>query len=444
MTDQRARLTKSKATASTTALQTLEITTTAVVADPPLEESRKQLSHRHYHYVRSPAFHADISPLPSPQILENSELPPPMKCTSEAVVALQDAVNESNTTKKTSAPTTEFEIFQSSFFSSILLIQWSNVVGPKVDKVWSAEAMDEGTQMMIARQVLNGEMGTRSVESKWILLPSMMCTAFLFEDPTLHTLFAIVLVVPARVITSHLQTFGSTVLIGNSLGSVNMMINTLSLLLSLKERNRSSHARKHHRYMPDLYLQGLLVKDIEEMEPRIELAVLDSIVPTTLVDMTRLVVKRTPLYNQYQQLRQSYQAAVFSKLENDVLQRHSKLQMNDWSKRSQVFEKVNSIAPMVQSLLEEVRRIPTRLRESYIKQWKRSLVKRALALIKYIEDETLAILGQVKVKENFVKNVMNALSLYDLDDFTIVLTQAEKLKPGMINFITSFSRTDTL
>lgn len=66
------------------------------------------------------------------------------------------------------------------------------------------------------------------------------------------------------------------------------------------------------------------------MEPRIELAVLDSIVPTTLVDMTRLVVKRTPLYNQYQQLRQSYQAAVFSKLENDVLQRHSKLQMNDW------------------------------------------------------------------------------------------------------------------
>ncbi|EIE86623.1 hypothetical protein RO3G_11334 [Rhizopus delemar RA 99-880] len=134
------------------------------------------------------------------------------------------------------------------------------------------------------------------------------------------------------------------------------------------------------------------------MEPRIELAVLDSIVPTTLVDMTRLVVKRTPLYNQYQQLRQSYQAAVFSKLENDVLQRHSKLQMNDWSKRSQVFEKVNSIAPMVQSLLEEVRRIPTRLRESYIKQWKRSLVKRALALIKYIEDETLAILGQVKLK----------------------------------------------
>lgn len=71
-------------------------------------------------------------------------------------------------------------------------------------------------------------------------------------------------------------------------------------------------------------------KDIEEMEPRIELAVLDSIVPTTLVDMTRLVVKRTPLYSQYQQLRKSYQAAVFSKLENDVLQRHSKLQMNDW------------------------------------------------------------------------------------------------------------------
>lgn len=42
---------------------------------------------------------------------------------------------------------------------------------------------------------------------------------------------------------------------------------------------------------------------------------------------------------------------------------------------------------MVQSLLEEVRKIPAWLREAYIKQWKKSLIKRALAMIRFIEDE---------------------------------------------------------
>ncbi|CAO3703819.1 unnamed protein product [Rhizopus stolonifer] len=498
------------------------------MGEPPNKEDEdcKQLQHCHYHYVRSPAFEASDSLLPSPpQLLAMSELPPLAKCTSEAVVALQDAVKESKTKKH--VPTSEFEI-ESSFFSHILLIQWSNVIGPKVDKIWSKEGMDESTQMMIARQILNGELPTRSVESKWIWLPSMICTAFLFEDPTIQVLFAICLVVPiryqknfsqylpllqsrvpdqlvkpliglrriykrervtwdtaldcftinwlipfvksimdlesvslpmdctkishtmldnkskqmldspfiAKIITCHLQTFGSTVLTGNNLGSVNRMINTLSLFLSFKELSRSCHARKCHRYMPDLYLQGLLIKDVEDMVPRIELAVLDSIVPTTLVDMTRLVVKRTPLYGQYQQLRTSYQEAVFHKLEDGFMQRQNNtIQMTDWSKRSQVFEKVNSIAPMVQDLLDEVRRIPESLREAYIKQWKKSLVKRALAMIKYVEDETLVIL-QTKGKENFVKHIMNALSLSHLDDFTILLTQAEKLKPGMVDLFT--------
>lgn len=104
-------------------------------------------------------------------------------------------------------PVTECEILQSSFFSAILLIQWSNVIGPKVDKVWSAEPVDEKTQMMIARQVLNGEIGSCSIESKWVLLQSMMCTAFLFEDPTVRSLSAIVLVVPTRYQKNFSQYF---------------------------------------------------------------------------------------------------------------------------------------------------------------------------------------------------------------------------------------------
>jgi hypothetical protein len=35
---------------------------------------------------------------------------------------------------------------------------------------------------------------------------------------------------------------------------------------------------------------------------------------------------------------------------------------------------------------------------------------------------------------------MNALALYHMSDFTIVLTQAEKLRPGMVDFITTYSK----
>lgn len=123
---QRTRLAKSRATASTTAIQTLEITTTAVVAcnnndsldpSPPTttatedldvnDLSRKQSHHHHHHHIRSPAFEAKSnisSPLPSPQYMETTTpvsaellLPPPIsKGPSEAIVALQDAANGRN------------------------------------------------------------------------------------------------------------------------------------------------------------------------------------------------------------------------------------------------------------------------------------------------------------------------------------------------------------
>ncbi|KAL9557107.1 hypothetical protein MBANPS3_001564 [Mucor bainieri] len=584
MTDQapqRTRLTKSKATASTTAIQTLEITTTAVVTgsnsndtldpSPPTTTSTEEESaatndiqrkqshhHHHHHHIRSPAFEAHsnmASPLPSPQFAENTTpvsaelmLPPPIgKGPSEAIVALQDAANATTTHSKKSmkkgsstASLAELKLFEQSFFSAAMLIQWSNLVGPKVEKMWSVEPLEEKLQMMIGRQVLNGEMGRtlKGVEPKWIVLhrQAIICTAFLFNDPTLESLCALVLVVPvrylrnfsqyfqvlcdripiqlveplvqlrkvykrhatpwstalsyfkvnhlmpfvqsvmdlesvslpidcvktshtildhesrqmlespfiAKVITSHLQTFGSTLLVGNTLTSMNMVINTLALFLSLEERSRSSHARKHHHYMPDLYLQGLLIQDVEGMETKVEIAVLDSTVPTTLVDMTRLIVRKTPLFTSYHQLKSQYHTAVASKLEdnfaNFVNDNNATVNnMNDWNKRQSVFERTDCIAPMVQTLLDETRRIPTRMREAYLRQWRRSLIKRALAMIKFVQDETPVILCQPS-DNDLATRIMNALALYHMSDFTIVLTQAEKLRPGMVDFITTYSK----
>ncbi|CEJ02418.1 hypothetical protein RMCBS344292_16424 [Rhizopus microsporus] len=92
---------------------------------------------------------------------------------------------------------------------------------------------------------------------------------------------------------------------------------------------------------------------------------------------------------------------------------------------------------MVQSLLEEVRKIPAWLREAYIKQWKKSLIKRALAMIRFIEDEMHTSLQHQKPREDLISSVMNALSLYHMADFIIILTQAEKLKPGTADVLNS-------
>lgn len=92
-----------------------------------------------------------------------------------------------------------------------MLIQWSNLVGPKVEKIWSVEPLEEKLQMMIGRQVLNGEMGRtlKGVEPKWIVLhrQAIICTAFLFNDPTLESLCALVLVVPVRYLRNFSQYF---------------------------------------------------------------------------------------------------------------------------------------------------------------------------------------------------------------------------------------------
>ncbi|KAG0170508.1 hypothetical protein DFQ30_002374 [Apophysomyces sp. BC1015] len=219
------RLPKSKATASITAIQPLEITTTAVVtgetchgpndlidtsSKSPVHEldvdfpQRKQSRHHHHHHLKSPASQATTSvnnsPLVSPsgsvvsQVLPIisdggfSVLPPPIiKVPSEAIAALQGAVD------------------------AVLLVQWSNVVGPKVEKVWSSEPMSERLQATIGRQVLNGEMGrtVETAEPKWVVLhrQAIVCTAFLYTDPTAQSLCALILVVPVRYLRNFSQYF---------------------------------------------------------------------------------------------------------------------------------------------------------------------------------------------------------------------------------------------
>ncbi|KAG0170507.1 hypothetical protein DFQ30_002373 [Apophysomyces sp. BC1015] len=180
--------------------------------------------------------------------------------------------------------------------------------------------------------------------------------------------------------------------------------------------------------MPDLYLQGILIQDMEGTISQLERAVLNSVVPTTMVDMTRLVVKQTLLFPQYRELHSQYQKWLMCRKDDETAFRPDA----EWKKQV-VFHRTDTIAPMVQTLLDETRKVPTRLREAYVRQWHRALIKRGLALIKYVQEEGYRV-------EDMATRIIDALALDGWEDLSIVLTQAEKLKPGTIDIVSAYSK----
>ncbi|KAI9016570.1 hypothetical protein CLU79DRAFT_318362 [Phycomyces nitens] len=207
--------------------------------------------------------------------------------------------------------------------------------------------------------------------------------------------------------------------------------------------------------MADLYLQGLLIEDMEDANTKLETKVLQSTLPTTLVDMTRLVVKQTPLFPSYHQHQTQYLAHIDSKLDEELClfasdQTRSSVPNTDsgW-KRHNIFNRTEAIAPLVQTLLDETRKVPTRMREAYIQQWRHLLIRKALALIKWVEEEARCFplvqsnsggSSDAQMTKDIVTHLMDALELNNWTDFSIILTQAEKLKKGMVVFLSTYSK----
>ncbi|KAL0074626.1 hypothetical protein J3Q64DRAFT_1649067 [Phycomyces blakesleeanus] len=132
---------------------------------------------------------------------------------------------------------------------------------------------------------------------------------------------------------------------------------------------------------------------MEDTNTKLETKVLQSSLPTTLVDMTRLVVKQTPMFPSYNQHQNQYLAYINSKLDEELCifasgqTRSSAPSADSGWKRHNIFNRTEAIAPLVQTLLDETRKVPTRMREAYIQQWRHLLIRKALALIKWVEEE---------------------------------------------------------
>ncbi|PRP80754.1 hypothetical protein PROFUN_11494 [Planoprotostelium fungivorum] len=221
----------------------------------------------------------------------------------------------------------------------------------------------------------------------------------------------------SRVVTSHLQTHGSTIIIGSDPERINTFIDSLCMFnISWNERHRSSHCRSPSTFIPDLAIQGVVTTTISEEE------VIQSMLPSTVVDLNTFIVKQTPPFHEYNILRKNY-------LRSQLDSRDKSLQENPW-KAQELFRVVKTGAPLVDKLLGELYGCPTYLRTPFLVQSVKLLVRKAIQLIRYVQAE-IERSHVRQLEANTVKKIRVHMDLGQESDFYLLLGIAEKLFPGI-------------
>ncbi|XP_032232039.2 guanine nucleotide exchange factor C9orf72 homolog [Nematostella vectensis] len=233
-----------------------------------------------------------------------------------------------------------------------------------------------------------------------------------------------------RVITSHLQTFGSTMVIGQSISRVNLMINSLALFLSSNERQKSRYAvdgADTDVYDTDLYLQGV-IKDGDGNFTLPVKGVITSIYPTTLVDVDTCDVKKTYPYHEHSVIRKE-----FLDLELALMwEGHEGAPVYP---SIGLFHPAEDIGLLVQTFINDMNVLPFApdVRAGFVETFRRLLVRKALALIKYVEARSKR--GRIALEYAAKRQLRHDLQLNTEADFGIVLACAEKHKPGLYTFL---------
>ncbi|ORX43175.1 hypothetical protein DM01DRAFT_261488 [Hesseltinella vesiculosa] len=202
---------------------------------------------------------------------------------------------------------------------------------------------------------------------------------------------------------------------------------------------------------------------MEESKSRLEMLLMKSPVPTTVVDLTKMQIKQTLLQPSYRRSAYQWQDTFLHRAEEDfsffVTNGH-KPPAEAPVKRMFALQRTEQEAPMVQTLIQEAFQLPDRCREAYVRQWRQALIKQAAALVKFVQDESSALLAHAttandhqtstssstsssmtpSLSNDIVQRMMDALGIIHWDDFLLILTQADKMRPGMMEFVDSYSK----
>ncbi|XP_065198355.1 guanine nucleotide exchange factor C9orf72-like [Sycon ciliatum] len=280
-----------------------------------------------------------------------------------------------------------------------------------------------------------------------------------------------------KCITSHLQTCGSSIVIGKSVLEVNKTLKTLALFLSPHERKCSRLVDgdcPDVSYEPDLFLQGLIIDGSGNVRIP-EQDITRSRLPSSLIDLDRLTVKQTNQLHKHDVVRQE-----FLEMQHMKLQRPNEHQDDGAQPSICRFHATTDRSELVNAFVQEVFQLNPLcgVREAYIDMFVRRLHRSALALIAYVQADPMykaasesvsassgnssgilsptmggggggigsGVTGmapnafnippqQASARPATVRNLRSDLSLENDADFKIILATAEKLHSGLFTWL---------
>ncbi|XP_056446345.1 guanine nucleotide exchange factor C9orf72 homolog [Gadus chalcogrammus] len=242
-----------------------------------------------------------------------------------------------------------------------------------------------------------------------------------------------------KAISSHLQTCGCSMVVGSNPDKVNKMVRTLCLFLTPSERkcSRLCKADSSFKYETGLFVQGLL-KDSTGSFVLPFRQVLYSPYPTTHIDVDINTVKQMPpcqehTYNQRRYMRSELSALWRAVSEDDIAPDMIIHTDEGFTPDLNIFQDVMHRDTLVKSFIDEVFMLKPSLslRSTYVTQFLLLIHRKALTLLKYIEDETQ------KGKKPFrsLRSLKADLDLAVDGDLSIVMALAEKLRAGLHSFV---------
>ncbi|XP_040396983.1 guanine nucleotide exchange C9orf72 homolog isoform X2 [Cygnus olor] len=199
-----------------------------------------------------------------------------------------------------------------------------------------------------------------------------------------------------NAISSHLQTCGCSVVVGSSAEKVNKIVRTLCLFLTPSERKCSRLCRNESsfKYESGLFVQGLL-KDATGSFVLPFRQVMYAPYPTTHIDVDVNTVKQMPpchehIYNQRRYMRSELTAFWRANSDEEMSQDPIIHTDESFTPDLNVFQDILHRDTLVKAFLDQIFHLKPgmSLRSTFLAQFLLVLHRKALTLIKYIEDDT--------------------------------------------------------
>ncbi|XP_030825020.1 guanine nucleotide exchange C9orf72 homolog isoform X2 [Camarhynchus parvulus] len=217
------------------------------------------------------------------------------------------------------------------------------------------------------------------------------------------------------------------------------IVRTLCLFLTPSERkcSRLCRSESSFKYESGLFVQGLL-KDATGSFVLPFRQVMYAPYPTTHIDVDVNTVKQMPpchehIYNQRRYMRSELTAFWRANSDEEMSQDHIIHTDESFTPDLNVFQDIVHRDTLVKAFLDQIFHLKPglSLRSTFLAQFLLVLHRKALTLIKYIEDDTQK--GKKPFKS--LRSLKIDLDLTAEGDLNIIMALAEKIKPGLHSFI---------